>query len=183
MQKYWLKKQNNNMSSTLEMPKDIDNEKEAETFIKYESSKEHYKAEACVVWCYDARYADLYKEFLSQRGWEDSKIDAVKGAGGAQAFAGGEGADRSVADSQIAKSIKLHDTEKVVLMVHMDCGGYGGSKAFDNDHQKEWDHHVAELDKAAANIQSNFPQIKEIECWLADFDGLHKVGSVAVDNS
>ncbi len=160
------------------MPNNIDVENEGGSFIKFESSKEHYKAEACIVWCYDARFADLYNDFLSQRGFEDSKVDAVKGAGGAQALAGGEGADRTVAESQIAKSIKLHHTERVILMVHMDCGGYGGSKAFGDDHQAEWDHHVAELQKAADLVQSQFPQVKEIECWLADFDGIHKIDAI-----
>ncbi len=150
------------MSSTLEMPSDINIEKEEIAFIKFESSKEHYKAEACIVWCYDARFAELYNNFLSERGLDESKIDAVKGAGGAQALAGGAGADRAVAESQIAKSIKLHHTERVVLMVHMDCGGYGGSNAFDNDHQKEWDHHVAELEKAADLVRIEFPEIQEV---------------------
>jgi len=161
------------MTSTLEMPKDIEND--AETFIKFESSKEHYKAEACIVWCYDARFADLYNDFILERGFSESKIDAVKGAGGAQALAGESGADRDVARSQIAKSIKLHHTERVILMVHMDCGGYGGSKAFNDDRQGEWDHHGAELRKATAFVQSEFPEIKEIECWLADFDGARRI--------
>ncbi len=151
------------MSSTLEMPSDINTEDEAtESFIKFESSKEHYKAEACIVWCYDARFAPLYNNFLSERGFDESKVDAVKGAGGAQALAGGEGGDRAVALSQIAKSIKLHHTERVILMVHMDCGGYGGSKAFEDDHQKEWDHHSAALERAADLVRIEFPEIKEV---------------------
>ena len=161
------------MKSTFEMPNDTENGEA--NFIKFESSKEHYKAEACVVWCYDARFADLYDNFISERGFSGSKVDVVKGAGGAQALAGEAGADRTVAESQIAKSIKLHHTERVVLMVHMDCGGYGGSKAFDDDRQKEWDHHVAELQKAEAFVRAEFPEIKEIECWMGDFDGAHRI--------
>jgi carbonic anhydrase len=161
------------MTSTFEMPNDIENE--AETVIKFESSKEHYKAEACIVWCYDARFADLYNDFILERGFSESKIDAVKGAGGAQALAGEAGMDRDVARSQIAKSIKLHHTERVVLMVHMDCGGYGGSKAFGDDRQTELDHHSAELKKAADFVRSEFPEIKEIECWIGDFDGIRKI--------
>jgi hypothetical protein len=145
------------------------------SLIKFGSSREHYNAEACIFWCFDARFAKLYNNFISQGGFNESKIDAVKGAGGAQALACGGGADRDVAESQLGKSIKLHHTERVVLTVHIDCGGYGGSKAFDNDHKKEWDHHVAELDKAAHFVHEKFPEIKEIECWIADFDGLHKV--------
>jgi hypothetical protein len=158
-------------------------DKKSELVLKFESSKEHYRAEACIFWCYDARFSELYDAFLAERGFSKSKIDLVKGAGGAQALAacpkfveGGEaGPDRDVAESQLQKSIKLHHTERVVLMVHMDCGGYGGSKAFDNDHQKEWDHHAAELGKAAGFVRATFPEIKTVECWIADFDGFHGI--------
>jgi hypothetical protein len=142
--------------------------------IKFESSKEHYTAKACIFWCFDARFADLYNEFLTQRGFAHSNIDAVKGAGGAQALAGEDSPDRAVAQSQLAKSIKLHHTDRVILMVHMDCGGYGGSKAFNDDHQAEWNHHAVELKKAAGFVHAEFPEIKEIECWIADFDGAHR---------
>lgn len=146
-----------------------------EPFVKFDSPKEHYTADACIFWCFDARFADLYNEFLRERGFAHAKIDLVKGAGGAQPLAADAGADRDVAQSQLAKSIMLHHAERVILMVHMDCGGYGGSKAFNNDHQAEWDHHVAELRKAADFVRSEFPQIKDVECWIADFDGAHRV--------
>lgn len=146
-----------------------------EGFLKFESPKEHYDAEACIVWCYDARFSELYDAFLTARGFVKSKIDLVKCAGGAQALAAASGPDHEVFSSQVTKSIKLHHTDRVILMVHMDCGGYGGSKVFDNDHQKEWDHHVAELKKAADFISATFSEIKTIECWLADFDGLHQM--------
>jgi hypothetical protein len=145
------------------------------TLVKYESSREHYDAEACIFWCFDARFAELYNTFLKERGFSGSKIDVVKGAGGAQPLAGDAGPDRDVAASQLAKSIKLHHTTRVILMVHIDCGGYGGSKAFDDDHQAEWSHHEAELKKAADGVRAKFPEIKEIECWIADFDGSHRI--------
>ncbi len=145
-------------------------------FIKFESSREHYRAEACVAWCYDARFSSVYDAFLAERSLDVSKIDLVKGAGGAQALAAESGADRETFRSQIEKSIALHHTDRVILMVHMDCGGYGGSKTFGDDHQKEWDHHIAELEKAAMFVRAEFPEIKSIEIWIADFDGMHKVG-------
>jgi hypothetical protein len=146
-----------------------------ESFIKFESSQKHYRAEACIVWCYDARFADLYNYFLLERGFSESKVDAVKGAGGAQALAGEAGADRVVAESQIAKSIKLHHAERVILMMHEDCGAYGGTKAFGDDVQVELGHHLGELRKAADFVRATFPELKEIECWMADFDGMQKI--------
>jgi hypothetical protein len=147
----------------------------AETIIRFASSKEHYTAEACIFWCYDARFADLYEEFLAQRGFSRSRIDLVKGAGGAQPLAGDAGADRDIARSQLAKSIALHHTERAILMVHMDCGGYGGSKAFHGDWRAEQGHHAAELRKAAAFVRAEFPEIREVECWVADFDGVRRI--------
>jgi hypothetical protein len=154
-------------------------ETEVKNFVKFACPKEHYQAEACIIWCFDARFAKAYDAFLVSRGFDEAKIDLVKGAGGAQALAAedngvGRGA-RETFRSQIEKSIKLHHTDRVILMVHIDCGGYGGSKSFDNDHVKEWEHHVAELEKASAFVHAEFPAVKEIECWIADFDGVHKV--------
>jgi hypothetical protein len=147
----------------------------AEAFVAFESPKEHYNATACIFWCFDGRFSDLYDIFLRERGFKGATIDLVKGAGGAQPLAMEGGLDRDVAESQLMKSIKLHHTDRAILMVHMDCGGYGGSNAFDNDHQKEWDHHVAELTKAAAFVHEKFPEITTIESWIADFDGAHKI--------
>jgi hypothetical protein len=152
-------------------------------FIHFESPKEHYVAEACIFWCYDARFSELYDAFLTQGHFSKSKIDLVKGAGGAQALAarpepvegGMAGPDRDVAESQIRKSIKLHHTDRVILMVHMDCGGYGGSKAFGDDHKAEWNHHATELKKAADFVSKTLPEIKKVECWIADFDGIRKI--------
>jgi hypothetical protein len=144
-------------------------------FIEAKASPEHYKAEACVVWCFDARFAASYDNFLNARGFPEDKVDLVKCAGGAQALAAESGVDHETFTAQIEKSIRLHHTDRIVLMVHMDCGAYGGSKAFDNDHQKEWDHHVAELNKALAFIEKGFPDIKYREAWIADFDGVHPI--------
>jgi hypothetical protein len=143
------------------------------------SSMEHYQAEVCIVWCYDTRFSDLYDVFIAQRGFSKSRIDLVKGAGGAQALAADSGADRETFRSQVEKSIRLHRTERVILALHMDCGGYGGSKAFADDHEREWNHHRAELEKAATFVFHEFPGIKEIECHIADFDGLHLVKTIA----
>lgn len=147
----------------------------SEHFITFASRKEHYDAEACILWCFDARFSDLYEVFLAENHLPKSNVDLVKVAGGAQALAATSGSDHESLRSQIQKSIRLHHTNRIILMVHIDCGVYGGSKAFDHDHKKEWDHHVVELKRAAALIASEFPEIKIIETWIADFDGAHSI--------
>lgn len=148
-----------------------------EDFVGIESLRGHYRADACIFWCFDARFSEAYEAFLAAHGFAKNKIDLVKIAGGAQALAGdGAGTDSSFARSQLAKSMKLHHATRVILMVHMDCGAYGGSAAFDNDRDREWAHHVDELRSAASCTAMAFPEIKTIECWIADFDGVKRIG-------
>jgi len=150
----------------------------AKRIIEVKSSPEHYRAEACVIWCFDARFAKAYDVFLAERGFSEDKVDPVKRAGGAKALAMEGSPQQSDVKDQIRGSIDLHHADRVVLMVHMDCGGYGGSKAFNNDHQAEWDHHVAELSKATEFVLRTFPEIKTVESWIADLDGVHEVDTI-----
>ena len=53
--------------------------------------------------------------------------DPIKIAGGAKVLASPEReADREFVLDQIRKSMRLHGTRRVILMVHSDCGAYGG---------------------------------------------------------
>ena len=70
-----------------------------EPFVKFDSSKEHYTADACVVWCFDDRFYKLLKAFGKQEGF--AHIDLVKVAGGAKALAGDASPDRDFVLNQI----------------------------------------------------------------------------------
>lgn len=140
--------------------------------LDFDSPKDHYEADACVVWCFDDRFFKLLKAFGKREGF--AKIDLVKLAGGAKALASEGSSERDVVVNQIGTSIRLHGTKRVILMVHIDCGGYGGSKSFGYDHEKEFEHHTEELRKAATFLARPFPNLA-IECFIADFDGLHEV--------
>jgi carbonic anhydrase len=140
--------------------------------LDFNSPKDHYEADACIVWCFDDRFFKLLKAFGKQEGF--NRIDLVKCAGGAKALASEGGVDRDFLVSQIAASIRLHGTKRVILMVHVDCGGYGGSKAFNNDHAAEFEHHADELARASEFLSQAFPGIA-LESYVADFDGLHRV--------
>jgi carbonic anhydrase len=118
--------------------------------ISFDLQKGHYTADACVVWCFDDRFYKLLKAFGKQEGFKN--IDLVKIAGGAKALAsagvessnGGSNPDRDFVLGQIKTSMRLHGTKRVMLMVHRDCGGYGGSAAF-ADAAMEQAHHEAQL--------------------------------------
>ena len=79
----------------------------AEPLVKFESSKEHYAANACVVWCFDDRFYKLLKAFGKQEGF--AHIDLVKIAGGAKALASADGAspDRDFVLNQIKTSARF----------------------------------------------------------------------------
>ena len=73
---------------------------------------------------------------------------------------------------QIRKSIRLHDTKRVILMVHSDCGAYGGlADGFGGNVQAEAAHHQRELALAAANLAKAIPGI-EIQAYFVDFEGI-----------
>ena len=147
-----------------------------EPLVKFESQKEHYTADACVVWCFDDRFYKLLKAFGKQEGFVH--IDLVKIAGGAKALASIEGAslDRDFVLNQVKTSARLHGTKRVVLMLHRDCGAYGGSKSFAGA-----DAEKAELTKQLHQAQDLVKKELHdvdglmVDVCFADFDGLYKV--------
>ena len=143
-----------------------------EPFVKFESSKEHYTADACVVWCFDDRFYKLLKAFGKQERFKN--IDLVKIAGGAKALAGDASPDRDFVLNQIKTSIRLHGTKRVVLMLHRDCGAYGGSKSFtDADAEKE--ELAKQLRQAQDFVKSELKEAPDfsVDAYFADFDGLY----------
>ncbi len=147
-----------------------------EPFVKYESQKEHYTADACVVWCFDDRFYKLLKAFGKQEGFVH--IDLVKIAGGAKALASMESAspDRDFVLNQIKTSVRLHGTKRVVLMLHRDCGAYGGSKSF-ADAEAEKAELIKQLHQAQDLVKKELSDVDglAVDICFADFDGLYKV--------
>jgi hypothetical protein len=145
-----------------------------EPFVTFASQKEHYIADACVVWCFDDRFYKLLKEFGKQEKF--NHIDLVKIAGGAKALAGEAPSDRDFVLNQIRTSVRLHGTKRVVLMLHRDCGAYGGSKNF-TDGEAEKTELVKQLRDAQDFVKKEFPDVisLSVDGYFADFDGLYKI--------
>jgi hypothetical protein len=142
-----------------------------EKIVAFDSPKEHYTADACVVWCFDDRFYKLLKTFGKQEGWRN--IDLVKVAGGAKGLAGGPGADRDFLVSQVKASLRLHGTKRLILMLHRDCGAYGGSQNF-ADAEAERAHHVEQLKDAKEFLTGEIPGVV-IDAYFADFEGLYSI--------
>lgn len=142
----------------------------------FDSPTDVYRADACVVSCLDARFELATRKFLKKRGiwW----ADPVRIAGGAKTFASPtEESDRSFALSQVKTSIRLHKTNLVMLMLHSDCGAYGGLEGFGRDEEREAAHYHAELRNATEFLKSNISSI-EVECYYLKFSGVWAVEAV-----
>ena len=136
----------------------------------FDSLIDTYRADACVVSCFDARFELVTRKFLKKRAiwW----ADPLKIAGGAKSFASpAEESDRSFALSQVKTSMRLHGTNRVMMMIHSDCGAYGGLQAFDQDEKREAAHHETELRNAAEFLKINIQSI-EVECYFLKFNGV-----------
>jgi carbonic anhydrase len=75
---------------------------------------------------------------------------------------------------QVRLSMRLHETDRVILVAHSDCGAYGGLDAFGGDAAREQAAHRADLARAAEALRAAVPGIA-VECWFADFSGVWEV--------
>jgi hypothetical protein len=111
-----------------------------------------------------------FRKFLKRIGVAHS--DPIKIAGGAKCLASPElETDRNFVLEQIRTSMRLHNTKRVILMLHSDCGAYGGLPAFGGNAETEAKHHQRELARAAANLLGAIPGV-EVQGYFVDFEGI-----------
>ena len=103
--------------------------------------------------CIDWRLHPAAELFLARR---YTTFDCCANAGAIQGFGNKKTAAHFL--KQIELSRALHQPKEVVLTMHMDCGAYGGSKAFDNA-KDEMAHHTVELRKIGVVVRERFPML------------------------
>jgi hypothetical protein len=136
----------------------------------FDAPRARYQCDAAIVWCFDNRFELGFHKFLKRIGVVYS--DPIKVAGGAKCLASPDLAhDRDFVLEQIRISMRLHDTRRVILMVHSDCGAYGGLAAFNNDAEAERLHHRDELRLAATHLARAIPEV-QIDPYFVDFEGV-----------
>ncbi len=140
----------------------------------FDAPREKYQCDAAVIWCFDNRFQLGLTRYLKRIGIINS--DPIKIAGGAKSLASPEHeADREFVLEQIRKSIRLHGTTRVALMLHSDCGAYGGlAGGFNGDVRTEASHHEDELRRAAAFLKEAIPDVRVL-AYFVDFDGVWEV--------
>jgi len=136
----------------------------------FDAPRERYVCDAAVVWCFDNRFETGFRKFLRRTGAE--YWDAIKIAGGTKCLASPAAeTERQFVIDQIRTSMRLHQTRRVILMLHSDCGAYGGLEAFGGDARAEAQHHQAELRKAADYLMQTIPGI-QVDPYFVDFEGV-----------
>jgi carbonic anhydrase len=136
----------------------------------FASSRERYTADAAVVWCFDHRFDLVLHKLLKKIGVE--RFDPILVAGGAKNLASPDSEnERQFVLEQIRTSMRLHGTKNVILMLHSDCGAYGGLAAFGNDVAREAENHRQEMHKAVSALKAEIPEM-EIRSFFVDFDGV-----------
>jgi hypothetical protein len=149
-----------------------------EKVFHFDSPKNKYHSDAAIVWCYDNRFELVFRKYLRKMGVEHS--DPIKVAGGARCLASPDHAsDCEFVLDQIRTSIRLHGTKRVLLMLHSDCGAYGGLQGgFGGDRDAEREHHKAQLRIAERTIREMLPAM-EVECLFVDFEGVWRLNRTA----
>jgi hypothetical protein len=140
----------------------------------FDAPRQKYHCDAAIVWCFDNRFQLGFAKYLKRLGVVNS--DPIKIAGGAKSLASPENeSDRTFVFDQIRKSIRLHGTRLAILMLHSDCGAYGGlSAGFGNDARLEAEMQELELQRAAQYLQAEIPEI-EVQAYFVDFEGIWAV--------
>lgn len=138
--------------------------------LHFDSPREKYHCDASVVGCFDNRFDTACRKLLKRIGV--TQPDPIKIAGGAKALASPEQEfHRTFVLDQIHKSIRLHGTDRVILVLHTDCGAYGGlTGRFHGDAEAESACYRAELEFAATFLKGVIHGIK-VECYILNFEG------------
>src|SRR5271156_5889692 len=132
-----------------------------------------YVADAAVLCCFDQRISTAVRKFLKKQGIEHADMIIV--AGGAKTLASPRNDfEQDFILEQVRMSIRLHKTERVLVMSHSDCATYGGLAHFNGDRDAEAEHHRSELLRARDLLTASFAKIS-VEPSFVEFDGVWRV--------
>jgi hypothetical protein len=135
-----------------------------EKVFHFDSSPEVYKADACAITCFDARFDQAVRKFLKRLGI--LMYDHVKIPGAAKPFCSEEDdPDSASLLRAVRTSMRLHGSSRVVIVAHNDCGAYPGVPASIV---------AADATRSAAFLRKIEPSLS-VASYFADFDGIYRV--------
>ena len=136
----------------------------------FDASADPYVADAAVLSCFDERIRQTVSKFLKRRGI--LRPDMIVVAGGAKTLSSPRSdCERDFVLEQVRMSILLHNTRRVLLVSHSDCGARGGLAAFGGDRARESAHHEMELGHARDLVRARFPGIP-VQGFFVNFEGV-----------
>ena len=136
-----------------------------EKVFHFDSPPEIYRADACVITCFDARFDLAVRKFLKRRGVVT--FDQVKIPGGVKPLAAPEcDADRDFVLRMVRTSMRLHGSERVLIVAHTECGAYADAPI---------EVVAADAMRAAEFLRASEPRLA-VKCYFADFDGIYGIG-------
>lgn len=134
-----------------------------EKAFHFDSPREVYTADACVITCFDARFDLAVRKFLKRRGIV--LFDHVKLPGSAKPWAGQVDGDGDFLLRAVRTSMRLHCSKRAVIIAHNDCGAYPDVPPAIV---------AADASCAAAFLRKAEPSLT-VEPYFADFDGIYRV--------
>ncbi len=126
-----------------------------------DSLKDTHCCKFALIQCIDFRFRAATEEFATKL-FGTPDFDLYSWPGAAKKLA--DDATREAALADIRVCAELHHGEKLVIVSHMDCGAYGGSKAF-SDIEEEIKKMTADLHKARDIVREAHPTL-EVETYL-----------------
>lgn len=137
---------------------------ELQKVFHFDCPVEVYKADACALSCFDARFDLAMRKFFRRRGIEI--VDHIKIPGSAKALAAPErDSDRDFVLSMVRTSLRLHHPDRMLILGHNDCGAYPGCPP---------ETVSADVIKAAAIVRAAIPELP-VDCYFCDFDGVFQI--------
>jgi hypothetical protein len=128
----------------------------------FDCPQEVYRADACVISCFDFRFDAQLRKFLKRRG--AVTFDHVKIPGSVKAVAAPDReSDRDLVLAMVRTSLRLHGPRRLMLFGHNECGAYPGVPA---------DIVAADVATAASYFANAEPKL-QIESYFCDFDGIY----------
>ena len=141
----------------------------------FDSPRERYRCDAAILWCFDNRFELVLRKLVKRL--RLAYYDPIRIAGGTKCLASPDKeSDRHFVLDQIRISMRLHETKTAILMLHSDCGAYGGIAAFEGDAAREAEHHCQELQRGAEILRSEIPELT-VKTYFVDFEGVWEPGS------
>lgn len=127
-----------------------------------ESEKSWSDCDTLVITCIDYRFAAENQNFINETLRWKNNYDHVSIPGSIYNLVNLE--TRELFLNKFSQSVKLHLINRVVIINHIDCGGYGGSASFGAE-IAEYETHIADLRKARNLLIERYPTL-EVNLFL-----------------